>query len=57
MVINFYLFFSKLSQGGNECAESRVRALQLSDRRKQDAQANRATDTLQPRQLNLSKFT
>ena len=28
MAINCYLFLSKLLQGGNECAESRVRALQ-----------------------------
>ena len=28
MAINYYLFLSKLLQGGNECAESRVRALQ-----------------------------
>ena len=28
MAINCYLFLSKLLQGSNECAESRVRALQ-----------------------------
>ena len=28
MAIKYYLFLSKLLQGGNECAESRVRALQ-----------------------------